>query len=69
MWQGEDYKAARGNLGEWWICVVIVLQGTHLSKLPKLHALNMCSLSYVDYPSMKLYFNGNSDTYVSLSGT
>ena len=49
--------------------MVIILQGAHLSKLTKLHALNMCSLLYVNYPSMKLYFNGNSDTYVSLSGT
>ena len=49
--------------------MVMLLWCVQLSKLTKLHALHMRSLLYVSYPSMKLYFNGDSDAYVSLSGT
>ena len=68
-WEWEDYKAAQGNFGRWWLCVVMLLWCVQLSNLTTLHALHVCSLLYVSYPSMKLYFNGDSDTHVSPFGT
>lgn len=68
-WEWEDCRAAQGNFGGWWICVVMLLWCVQLSKATKLHALHTCNLLYVSYPSMKLYFNGDSDAYVSPSGT
>ena len=68
-WEWEDCKAAQGNSGGWWICAVMLLWCVQLSKVTKLHALHTCNLLYVSYPSIKLYFNGDSDAYVSPSGT
>lgn len=45
-----------------YVHVGMVHRCIHMSKLIKLHALNMCGLLHVNYTSIKLSLNGDSDT-------